>query len=165
MMLADWGEWALCARSMKVRIFASLLAVSLFAGCPATDKKPKKAAGKSSAVPGRDLAGDIAFQAFVGRLKLAVEARDRDTLADMMTRDFGYRWDAAPEDETPFSYWDAQKLWPQLRAVVSQRWSEHDGYMVVPPPAGEEASSGSYRAGIAMVDGAWRFAYFVPPPQ
>ena len=149
---------------MKAHIFAALLAVSLLAGCPASDKKPAKARSKSDATSGRGLAGDVAFQAFVGRLRLAVAARDRDTLADMMTRDFGYRWDAAPDDETPFSYWDSQKLWPQLRAVVSQQWTEHDGYMVVPPPDEEESSSGGYRAGIAMLDGSWRFSYFVPPP-
>jgi hypothetical protein len=149
---------------MKAHIFASLLAVILLAGCPATDKKPAKAHGKASPPSGHGFAGDVSFQAFVGRLKLAAAARDRDTLADMMTRDFGYRWDAAPEDETPFSYWDAQKLWPRLRDVVSQRWTEHDGYMVVPPPGSEESASGGYRAGIAMIDGAWRFAYFVPSP-
>jgi hypothetical protein len=145
---------------MKAHIFASLLAVSLLAGCPSTDKKPTTARGKGSTEP----AGDVSFQAFVGRLKIAAAARDRDALADMMTRDFGYRWDAAPEDETPFSYWDAQKLWPRLREVVSQKWTAHDGYMVVPAAAAEDAASGSFRAGIAMIDGAWRFAYFVPPP-
>ena len=138
---------------MKAHFFASLLAVSLLAACPTTDKKPAKAHGPDASSP----AGDVAFQAFVGRLKIAAAARDRDTLADMMTRDFGYRWDAALEDETPFSYWDAQKLWPRLRDAVSQRWAEHDGFMV--------AASGEHRAGVAMIDGAWRFVYFVPPPQ
>lgn len=164
MELAVPRDWSLPSCSMKAHLFASLLTVSLLAGCPATDKKPAKARGKAESIPNRELAGDVSFQAFVGRLKLAVAARDRDTLAEMMTRDFGYRWDAAPEDETPFSYWDSQKLWPRLREVVSQRWSEHDGYMIVPPPGAEESTTGGFRAGIAMVDGSWRFSYFVPPP-
>jgi hypothetical protein len=151
---------------MKTNILASLLAVSLLAGCPATDKKPAKARGKDSSLPTRDIAGDVSFQAFVGRLRIAVASKDRNTLAEMMAPDFGYRWDTAPEGETPFSYWDEQKLWGRLNALVSQPWTEHETYMVVPPELTENEDYNGLRAGIAQMDGSWRFAYFVPaPPQ
>ncbi len=151
---------------MKSHILASVLAVALFAGCPATDKKSAKAMGKKQEgmLPGRSLASDVSFQSFVGLLRTAAAKRDMETLASMMTPDFGYRWDAAPEGETPFQYWDENQLWPELNALLSAQWTESEGYMVVPPQFASDENFDGYRAGISMVNGAWRFVYFVPTP-
>ena len=154
---------------MTAHILVSLLAIALLAGCPATEKqKPKTAKGKApeNSLPANNPAGDVAFQAFVGRLKIAVATHDLDTLSSMMTPDFGYRWDAAPEGENPFAYWDEKNLWGRLSSLLSERWVEHDGFMVVPPQLAQQDDYPGYRAGVAMVNGSWRFAYFVPaPPQ
>ncbi len=155
-----------CYRSMKSKILAYLLGVALLAGCPATDKKPIKARGKQpgadASLPGRPAVDDVAFQGFVGRLREAVTNHDLPAMASMMTDDFGYRWDAAPEGETPFSYWDENNLWPRLSALLASRWTPHDGFMVVPVQWAEDENYRGYRAGISMVEGSWRFAYFVP---
>ena len=154
---------------MKFKILASLMSVALLVGCPATDKKSAKAQGKKpdASIPSRNPAGDVTFQGFVGRLKIAVATYDLETLSTMMAPDFGYRWDATPEGESAFSYWDENNLWPRLSALLSEPWSENDGYMVVPPQVVQDANYNGYRAGIAMNNGSWRFAYFVPapPPQ
>jgi hypothetical protein len=151
---------------MKTHILTSALAVALLTACPDSGKKPTKAAGRPSetSLPGRSPSEDVGFQSFVGRLREAVEGRDLPALASMMTEDFGYRWDTAPADETPFSYWNDNNLWPQLRALVSQRWVQHDGFMVVPPQLATDTNYNGYRAGISQVGGSWRFAYFVPAP-
>ena len=164
--LAAGGKTPLAAARMKSKILAPLLAVALLAGCPATDKKPTKAKGKKqeSMLPGRNQASDVSFQSFVGLLRAATAKRDMETIASMMTPDFGYRWDAAPEGETPFQYWDEKNLWPQLNSVLSAQWKESEGYMVAPPQFATDEKFEGYRAGISMVNGAWRFVYFVPAP-
>ena len=88
------------------------------------DKKPNKAKGKVPSktekpkTPTRDESGDVAFQAFSGRLRTAVQKRDVPTLSSMMAPDFGYRWDNAPEGETPFEFWDKNNLWGDLASVL-----------------------------------------------
>ena len=82
----------------------------------------------------------------------------------MMTRDFGYRWDTPPPGDNVFAYWDQNNIWPQLNAVVKKNWVPYDGFMVAPPEFASNASYGGYRAGAKMVNGGWRFNYFVPAP-
>ena len=151
---------------MKTNILASVLTVALFAGCPAADKKSTKAKAKKqdSLSASRNPAADVSFQSFVGLLRTAAAKRDMETLAAMMVPDFGYRWDAAPEGETPFQYWDENKRWPELNALLSAQWTEHEDYMVVPPQFATDEHFDGQRAGISMVNGAWRFVYFVPAP-
>ncbi len=152
---------------MKFNFLATALALALLTGCPATDKKqPSKAKGKKqeSMLPGRNVASDVGFQSFVGILRKAAANRDMETMASMMTPDFGYRWDAAPDGETPFQYWDEMNLWPKLNALLSENWTAHEGFMVVPPQLAADLDFAGYRAGIAMVEGSWRFVYFVPAP-
>lgn len=134
------------------------------------DKKPNKGKGKDTAksekpkVPTRDESGDVAFQAFTGRLRTAVLKRDVPMLSSMMAPDFGYRWDAAPEGETPFEFWDRNNLWGELASVLKERWVSHEGFMVVPPQFGMSGDYRGYRAGLRMVAGSWKLAYFVPAP-
>ena len=150
-------------RGMIFRTLVLLVAAMILAGCPASDKKSKKASGNERPQM-KDQNGDTAFQAFLGRLTKAVAARDKEMLASMMSPDFGYRWDIAPEGETPFAYWDHNKLWGELSALLHERWTPHDAFMVVPPQFAQSESYPGYRAGLTMVNGSWRFAYFVPAP-
>jgi hypothetical protein len=152
---------------MHSRFVIAVLAVCVLAGCPKSDKSANKGKTKEEreVKPTTDNAGDVAFQAFVGRLRIAVQKRDRATLASMMTHDFGYRWDKGPDGESPFTYWDRMNLWGELAALLRERWVPYEGFMVVPPqfPANPELYNG-YRAGVNMVEGSWRLAYFVSPP-
>ena len=156
--------------AMILRALCSLAIVAFFAGCPMADQKPNKAKGKvpgkteKPKVPTRDESGDVAFQAFSGRLRMAVEKRDVPTLSSMMAPDFGYRWDHAPEGETPFDFWDKNNLWGELASVLKERWVPHEGFMVVPPQFALSESYRGYRAGLRMIGGSWKLAYFVPAP-
>jgi hypothetical protein len=151
--------------AMIFRTLVLFFAAVIFAGCPAPEKKPQSAKGKKEQPPPlKDQTGDASFQAFVGRLRKAVETRDKAMLTSMMSPDFGYRWDDAPAGETPFAHWDRQQLWGQLSALLRERWTPHDAFMVVPPQFAQSDSYPGYRAGLTMVNGSWRFAYFVPAP-
>ena len=146
---------------MIFRALILLVAVVILAGCPMPDKKSKTAKGKEQM---KDQNGDTAFQAFLGRMRKAIETHDKIVLASMMAPDFGYRWDQGPEGETPFAYWDRHKLWGELAALMRERWTPHDAFMVVPPQFAQSETYPGYRAGLTMVNGSWRFAYFVSAP-
>lgn len=146
---------------MIFRTLVSLVAIVIFTGCPVPEKNSKKAKGKEQL---KDQSSDASFQAFLGRLRKAVELRDKAMLASMMAPDFGYRWDKGPEGETPFAYWDRNKLWGELAALLRERWTPHDAFMVVPPQFAQSENYPGYRAGMTMVNGSWRFAYFVSAP-
>jgi hypothetical protein len=149
--------------SMRFRLLTSLLLVCVLCGCP-SQRKDKKDKTKRDTVPTKDVSGDVAFQSFVGRLRLAVEKRDGAMLSGLMAPDFGYRWDPAPPGEDAFIYWDRTRLWGELARLMSERWVPYDGFMVVPPQLAEDPNYAGFRAGVQMVGGSWRFAYFVPAP-
>jgi hypothetical protein len=146
---------------MTFRLLCAVVAVSLLTGCPTERKDAKtKAKGKDHT---KDVSGDMAFQAFVSRLRTAVEKRDVQMLASMMAPDFGYRWDTPPAGEDPFAYWERNRSWGELAQLMRAQWVPYDGYMVVPPQfAADPEGYAGYRAGVRMVNGSWRFAYFVP---
>ena len=150
---------------MFLRVIVLFLATVIFTGCPQPGKDPKKAKGKQDQPQMADQSGDTAFQAFNGRLRKAVELHDRTMLASMMTADFGYRWDNGPAGETPFAYWDKNRLWGELSAVLRERWTPHGAFMVSPPQFAQNENYPGYRAGVTMVGGSWRFAYFVSAPS
>jgi hypothetical protein len=146
---------------MVFRFLSVVLATALLAGCPNERENPKKKA--KAADPTKDQSGDVAFQSFVGRLRVAAEKRDKQMLASMMAPDFGWRWETPAPGEDPFSYWDSKHSWGELAQLMRAQWVPYDGYMVVPPAfAANPDSYGGYRAGVRMVNGSWRFAYFVP---
>jgi hypothetical protein len=147
---------------MFLRAVALILSAAFLSGCPMPGKKAKPTPGKKETM--KDQNGDTSFQAFLGRLRKAVETKDRVVLASMMAPDFGYRWDRGPEGETPFAYWDRNKLWGTLAALMRENWGPHEGFMVVPPQFAQSDSYPGYRAGLTMVNGSWRFAYFVGAP-
>src|SRR6266436_1819440 len=125
-----------------MKIIASLLllfAIGL-SGCqtPSQKEKEKKAAlKKKTKVELREESSDVDFQAFVGRLRKAVAAHDVNTLAEMMTPDFGY-------------------------SLNPEKFGKKGGFMVAPPQfADESLNYDGYRAGLRRVNGSWKFAYFV----
>lgn len=150
-----------------MKIIASvllLLAIGL-SGCqtPSQKEKEKKAAlKKKTKVELREESSDVDFQAFVGRLRKAVAAHDVNTLAEMMTPDFGYSLNPEKSGEGVFKYWDEQNLWPELDGILSEKFVKKGGYMVAPPQfADESLNYDGYRAGLRRVNGSWKFAYFV----
>ena len=150
-----------------MKIIASvllLLAIGL-SGCqtPSQKEKEKKAAlKKKTKAELREESSDVDFQAFVGRLRIAVAAHDVNTLAEMMTPDFGYSLNPEKSGEGVFKYWDEQNLWPELDGILSEKFVKKGGYMVAPPQfADESLNYDGYRAGLRRVNGSWKFAYFV----
>jgi uncharacterized protein YceK len=149
-----------------MRILASillLLAVAL-SGCKSTSKadKEKKAALTKKTKANLREDTDVDFEAFVGRLKKAVAAKDMNTLASMMTSDFGYSLKPEKSGEGVFKYWDDQNLWPELDGILTEKFVKKGDYMVAPPQfADESLNYDGYRAGIKRINGSWKFVYFV----
>jgi hypothetical protein len=141
-----------------------LLAIGL-SGCqtPSQKEKEKKAAlKKKTKVELREESSDVDFQAFVGRLRKAVAAHDVNTLAGMMTPDFGYSLNPEKSGEGVFKYWDEQNLWPELDGILSEKFVKKGDYMVAPPQfANESLNYDGYRVGLRRVNGSWKFVYFV----
>jgi hypothetical protein len=141
-----------------------LLAIGL-GGCqtPSQKEKEKKAAlNKKTKAELREESSDVDFQAFVGRLRKAVAAHDVNTLAGMMTPDFGYSLNPEKSGEGVFKYWDEQNLWPELDGILSEKFVKKGDFMVAPPQfANESLNYDGYRAGLRRVNGSWKFAYFV----
>jgi hypothetical protein len=153
---------------MSFRHLACALLLLTLAACQTPYQKSDAAEKKAK----KDFSKDPTFQAFAGRLRIAVNKHDRKMLASMMTDDFGYRWDNAPPGETAFDYWDQRKLWGELGGILQQKFVPNDAdtsaqYMVAPPQMMTDANYQGYRVGVRLVRGSWRFAYFVPapPPQ
>ncbi len=142
-----------------------LLALALTA-CPTTD--PKKKANKAARTGPQvdEMNADVDFQAFIGRLRKAVSARDMNTIASMMTPDFGFVLGATPADDRMgpgvFQYWDENGLWVELEGIISERFVQKGDFMVAPPQFADPATDYTgYRAGIRRVNGSWKFVYFV----
>ena len=153
-----------------MRTLASLLLVFAIAltGCKSAAKRQKdqEAAAQKKKEAETTANPDVDFQAFLGRLRKAVTARDMNTIASMMTPDFAYvMGDGPTEDrkgEGVFQFWDENGLWPELEGILSEKFVAKYDFMVAPPqfanPAGDYEG---YRAGIRRVGGSWKFAYFV----
>jgi hypothetical protein len=149
-----------------MRIFASILLLLAVAvsGCKSTankDKEKKAALTKKAKANLRE-DSDVDFEAFVGRLKKAVAAHDVNTLAGMMTTDFGYSLKPEKSGEGVFKYWEDQNLWPELDGILTEKFVKKGEFMVAPPQfADESLNYDGYRVGIRRVNGSWKFAYFV----
>ena len=155
---------ALQQRPMNFRPLL-LLVTATCALALASCKTPYKESDKKREEKKKDMSGDHSFQSFVGRLRIAVKTKDHEVLAQMMSPNFGYRWDTAPEGETAFSYWETNKVWPELEAVLQEKFVPYADFMVAPPKFAEEPNTyPGYRAGLKQVNGSWQFVYFVPAP-
>ncbi len=146
---------------MSSRPFVCLSLALLLAGCETPADKKKKEAEKKPQ-PLAKQTEDPAFVAFLGRLRTAVANKDHATLTSMMTADFGYRWDTPPVGDNVFTYWDLNDNWPALSKLLREKFVAHDGYMVAPAAVATEPGFHGYRAGMRMLNGSWKFAYFVP---
>jgi hypothetical protein len=150
-----------------MRLITTLLLVFVVAltGCktPSKAAKEKKAAlDKKAKANLREENTDVDFQAFVSRLRKAVAARDMNTIATMMTTEFGYSLKPELTGDGVFKYWDEQNLWPELEGILSEKFVKKGPYMVAPPQfADESLNYDGYRAGIRRINGSWKFVYFV----
>jgi hypothetical protein len=149
---------------MRIITFILLIFALALGGCktPAEKEKAKKEALKKKAKAELREDNDIDFQAFTGRLRKAVAAKDIKTLTEMMTSDFGYKLSPEAMGSGVFKYWDENNLWPELDGILSEKFVKKGAYMVAPPQfADESLNYDGYRAGIRRVNGSWKFVYFV----
>jgi hypothetical protein len=153
---------------MKKIVFLFLISAIALSGCNMFGSKDKKEAAvkKRAKAELRDENGDVDFQAFAGRLKKAVAARDVTTLASMMTQDFAYVLGATPAEDRKgdgvFKYWDENGLWTELDAILTERFAKKGAFWVAPPQfADESLNYTGYRVGISRIGGSWKFVYFV----
>jgi hypothetical protein len=143
----------------RLTLFACLAALA-FTGC----KSPYKESDKKRQDQKHDASNDPTFQAFLGRLRVAVAKKDYEVLRTLMVPDFGYRWDNPPPGDSVFAYWDMNNFWPELNALLSQKFTPKDEFMVSPPELMTDPNYAGYRLGLRQINGSWRFMYFVPPP-
>ena len=139
-------------------------------GCKTTPETPDPASQSATTAKKKppvttlaDQNGDQAFQAFIGRLRLAIHAHDVETIASMMTTDFGYQNEPPLQGPGVFAYWDEHNLWPELDLIVKDRFvPKGNQYMVSPPEYVTNFDNYSgYRVGIRLLNGSWKFAFFV----
>ena len=148
---------------MIPRLLLCILLGFSLAACTSTAEKEKKAKEKAEkkepSIP--DMANDPTFQAFIGRLGEAAAHHDMAAIAPMMTSDFGYKLPDG-EGDGVFQYWDQQNVWPQIIDVFNKGFAPKGNFMVAPPEfAAHPSTYHGYRAGITLINGAWKFAYFV----
>ncbi len=163
-------------RLLRAPILLTTVLLALAGGCkttpedtdqskPATTAAAQKPKPKKPVTTMRDMRGDVTFQAFVGRLRAAVAAKDIHEIAGMMTTNFGYHLNPDLEGEGVFAYWDQNNVWPELQLVIRESFvpfgDMRDGFMVAPPEFASANQYTGYRAGIQLVNGSWKFAYFV----
>ena len=157
-----------------MKYIASLLLVFAvaFTGCKSAAKreKDKKAAESKKDAQTTEANADVDFQAFVSRLRKAIQLRDMNTLAAMMTPDFAYVMGATEAEDRKgdgvFQFWDENGLWPELEGIMSEKFvkktSGESEFMVAPPQfANPAVEYDGYRAGIQRRNGSWKFVYFV----
>lgn len=153
-----------------MKIIPCLLLVSAIAltscGPPKAGKTKKDAAKKRAETGLREESSDVDFQAFLGRLRKAVQTRDLEALAAMMTTDFGYAIGATPAEDKKgdgvFEYWEEHGLWPEIDGILTESFVKKGDFLVAPPQfADENVNYDGYRAGIRRVNGSWKFVYFV----
>ena len=138
----------------------------VFTGCETAAskaaKKKKAAMDKRTKPELREENSDVDFQAFLGRLKKAIQAHDVNTLASMMTEDFGYSLNPEKFGDGVFKHWEENNLWPELEGIMTERFVKKGEFWVAPPQfADESLNYDGYRVGIRRVNGSWKFAYFV----
>lgn len=157
-LLAEQEKVSRVPGMRKILLFM-LVTLLFLPGCQTPEQKEQKERAAAS-IP--DQTDDVSFQSFIGRLRQAVNNEDAFALAPMMTENFGYRLEPLGEGAGVFQYWDENNLWPELQLVVAETWKPLGNFMVTPPEfAANPTGYTGFRAGVVMVHGSWRFAYFV----
>ncbi|MGB8356563.1 MAG: hypothetical protein WCD79_21870 [Chthoniobacteraceae bacterium] len=146
---------------MKLRVLLMAALVFTIAGCDSLKHKEKEKDKTPARNDMPDQSGDMAFQAFMGRLNRAVSMHDLQTIASMMTTNFGYRLDPPGEGDGVFQYWDQNNIWPDLQKVLNQKFVPKNNFMVAPAQFASDSQYSGYRAGMFLMNGSWKFAYFV----
>ena len=148
---------------MKKFAFLFLISALALGGCKSNSKdKDKKKPSPRAEAKLREENNDVDFQAFVGRLKKAVSARDMNAIAGMMTENFGYSLNPERSGEGVFKFWDENNLWPELEGILTEKFAKKDDFWVAPPQfADPTLNYDGYRVGITRVKGSWKFVYFV----
>ena len=129
------------------------------------EKKDQEAEKERTGQKIKDQSDDTSFQSFLGRVRTAANRKDRVVLTTLMSRDFGYQWGPTAPEETPFDYWDKQNLWGELQTTLREKFVPNEGYMVAPAAVVTDPTYQGYRAGMRLVKGTWKFAYFVGPEE
>lgn len=145
-----------------VTLLALALSMAGLTGCASLKDKPK--IRKTSEHDMADQSGDASFQAFRNRLRKAVAKHDTQMLSSMMPANFGYSWEPGGEGSGVFEYWDRNRLWPELELVLREKFVPSGNFMVAPAEVTTDPDYKGYRAGLQLVNGSWRFAYFVSAP-
>lgn len=141
---------------------ALLLGVTACKTTPAKEEPTVAATGKKPSLAIPDQSADVTFQSFLSRLRQAAAGHDVNTLAELMTTDFGYRMEPPLEGAGVFTYWDENNVWPELSLILHEKFVPKENYMVAPKEfVVDEAHYNGYRAGIQLINGSWKFAYFV----
>lgn len=149
-------------RSAIINLCCLCLLLTLPACSTAQKKKAQaEAADKAKREELEDMGGDPDFLAFISRLRMAIANHDVDTLAPMMTTNFGYCLNPVGQGDGVFQYWDQVNAWPQIQATLNNHFLPKGDFMVAPPQFAIDPNYHGYRAGIMSVDGSWKFAYFV----
>src|SRR5438445_4063371 len=113
-----------------VPVLALVLALPL-TSCNSTAKKEqtRKQAKKTAKVGPAQENTDVDFDAFLLRLRKAVTARDMNTIASMMTPDFGYSLNPEKAGEGVFKFWDENNIWPELACILAEKFMKKTYYM------------------------------------
>src|SRR3954463_15987236 len=127
---------------MRKLAFLFLIGALALNGCGMFKSKKdekKPAVNKRAKADLREENNDVDFEAFVGRLKKAIAAHDVNTIAGMMTTDFGYSLKPEKSGEGVFKYWDDQNLWPELEGIFTEKFVKRGQYMVAPPQFADDS--------------------------
>jgi hypothetical protein len=131
----------------------------VLSSCSGLDKKKKEKKVEEPAM--KDANADVAFHAFLGQLRKAAAAHDASAMAPLMAENFGYHFDPPAEGTGVFQYWTENNLWPELDVILRQKFVPKGSYMVAPARFAADDSYHGSRAGMTLVNGGWKFAYFV----
>ncbi|MDP9291420.1 MAG: hypothetical protein M3O82_03525 [Verrucomicrobiota bacterium] len=146
---------------MKTTLLFSLAVVILLPACSSMQKSKEAQKKIERAQEDARRTQDVSFQGFLGRLRKAVAKRDTQMLSTMITPNFGYRLEPLGEGPGAFQYWTENGIWPELEMVLREPFLPNGNYMVAPSQFVSDPEYRGYRAGMALVNGSWRFAYFV----
>ncbi len=116
---------------------------------------------ENTSEPAVDVVTTQDFSEFLRLVRDAIRNRDAESLAPLMTPNFGYNLEPLMEGPGVFEYWEQNNVWPSLELIVGQQFVPNGGFMVAPPQFTSDPGYVGYRAGMVKTQDGWRFAYFV----